>query len=296
MRRALSLLETPHPNIMSPPTLTPKRRNVFTLATKRKALTAYDAVDHDGTPPDERAAKRKAIMAEAGPGVDYTRMGRWRRCLEKMGPPAKRQKISLKRERMPGAGAKPVLGFELEDKLDKWVESRRRNEKHYRVSELMIKNYVKREFDKEVGEHCIPGFMKRKGWTMRVRTTTKQVTGEAAVLVKEKFQQQFAGMFATKHHHLIYNCDETSVFLDAPGNRTVERKGADIVEIGTTKHELDRIMVMLFISRSGVLGPPFVIHPTRSKAAMKAMELISVTGLASKGRSRCGWRMGARGG
>ena len=57
--------------------------------------------------------------------------------------------------------------------------------------------------------------MKRWRWTVRLRTTTKQVTGEEAQLTKEPFQAFFAAMFYTKHHCLIYNCDETSVYLDA---------------------------------------------------------------------------------
>ena len=81
----------------------------------------------------------------------------------------------------------------------------------------------------------------------RIRTTTKQLTGEAAPEIKQQFQNAFAGMFGTKHFSLIYHCDETSVNLDAPGNRTM-RKGVDIVEIGTSRHDLDRVMISVLNS------------------------------------------------
>ena len=68
------------------------------------------------------------------------------------------------------------------------------------------------------------------------------------------------------------------MYLDAPGSRTVERKGADIVEIGTSRHELNRIMIMLCVDRSGRLGTPFVLHPNKSKGPHKPMELVTVEG------------------
>jgi hypothetical protein len=279
------------------------RRVPTTLGRKRKAVQAYIQADEEGTPPSERAAKRRALLEKEG--ISHSTMAKWKTLVEKEDgkrqiqvqdkakkksspnkitvqaiPKKKKQLPSpVRQQRAAGAGRPTTMTQEQEKQLDQWIEDRRRHEKHFRVTELDIQKHVKSKFGLQVGSHCVRGFMKRWKWSVRVRTTTKQVTGERAVEIKEKFQHLFAAMFATKHHSLIYNCDETSVYLDAPGNRTVERTGAEIVEIGTTKHELDRVMVMLFISRSGQLGPPLVVHPNRS-TKVKPMQLITVEGKA----------------
>ena len=257
------------------PRIASQRRMVTSIGKKRDVLQVYADAGVDGTPPCERKEKRRALSEREG--IDHTIISRWRRNCQKVEKVGGRR-LSRRRIRCKGAGRPTTMGHEQEMELDAWVEQRRRCPEHYGVSEEEIRRQIKRMFSLEVGEHCVRGFMKRWRWTVRLRTITKQVTGEEAQLTKEPFQAFFAAMFYTKHPCLIYNCDESSVYLDAPRSRTVERVGAEVVEIGTGGHELDRVMIMLFVSRSGVMGTPLVIHPNSRKGGHKPIELITVQG------------------
>ena len=82
-------------------------------------------------------------------------------------------------------------------------------------------------------------FMARGKLSMRLATTNKHVTTSEM----RKVQFQSRNKFAADFHHvqplLVYNMDETSVTLDAPGMRTAEKKGAKCVELSnnqSTRH------------------------------------------------------------
>ena len=78
------------------------------------------------------------------------------------------------------------------------------------------------------------------------------------------FKFHFRNKLAFECHHvdpfLIFNMDETSVTLDAPGVRTVDRIGAKCVEIATTGHDFKRVAVVICVSRGGSLITPLVIR------------------------------------
>ena len=175
------------------------------MGRKREAVKMYDDAAVDGTPPRERAMKRRLILEEVG--ADHKAIWSWKRQLEKDAAGEKR--LSRRRERARGAGRPITMTKEQEQLFDQWIELRCRCNKHHRVSEVHIRLRIKLMFDLKVGEHCVRGFMKRWKWAVHLRTTTKQMTGKDAALTKEKFQQFLAAMFATKHHCFIYSTTAT---------------------------------------------------------------------------------------
>ena len=62
--------------------------------------------------------------------------------------------------------------------------------------------------------------MKRQGFSKRLRTTAKEVTTLAMQEIGFHWRNRFAPIFIHRHPHLLLNMDETSMYLDAPSNRT----------------------------------------------------------------------------
>ena len=57
----------------------------------------------------------------------------------------------------------------------------------------------------------------------------------------------------------IINCDETSVCLNNPTNKTITKQGNKTVNCKTLKREKMRITVLLTITGDGKFLPPFII-------------------------------------
>ena len=57
----------------------------------------------------------------------------------------------------------------------------------------------------------------------------------------------------------ILNCDETAVYLDNQGNKTITKKEKKTVNVKTLKREKMRITVLLTITGDGKFLPPFII-------------------------------------
>jgi hypothetical protein len=96
-------------------------------------------------------------------------------------------------------------------------------------------------FKIQASNKWVHSFMQRRGLSLRLATTNKELSTPAMQTILFHWRNKFAELFRSTPGHLLYNMDETSVYLDAPATRTVERIGARLVEIGTTKHELDRV-------------------------------------------------------
>src|SRR4051794_38690330 len=73
--------------------------------------------------------------------------------------------------------------------------------------------------------------------------------------------------------------DETPCYLDAPGNRTIEKKSAKTVEIGTTTHEKSRISVLLCASCSRNKMSALIIHRSESKKKQNSVSLRNINGV-----------------
>ena len=165
---------------------------------------------------------------------------------------------------MPGRATH--LSEVQETELVEWIMSQRR--KRLAVLVYEIQREAKRMFAVcqngvtafQAGSKWVTFFMARRNLTVRLATTNKAVTTPEM----RTLQFHFRNKLVSEYHHvdplLIYNMDETSVTLDAPGLRTVDRVGAKCVEIATTGHHFKRVAVVICVSRGGALVTPLVIR------------------------------------
>jgi hypothetical protein len=140
------------------------------------------------------------------------------------------------------------------------VLSLRRCDHHFAVAEIHIQLAARAKFGIKAGDKWVQGFMKRHGFSMRLRTTNKDVTTGPMQEIGFHWRNKFAPVFVQHHPHLLLNMDETSMYLDAPSNRTVEEVGAKVVEIGTTQHFKSRLAVLLCIDFQGRMLTPLVVY------------------------------------
>ena len=173
-------------------------------------------------------------------------------------PVKKRRPTSAKR--LSGGGRKPALTAEQERWLRDWVLSLRRCDHHFAVAEIHIQLAARAKFGITAGDKWVQGFMKRQGFSMRLRTTAKEVTTQAMQEIGFHWRNKFAPVFMHQHPHLLLNMDETSMYLDAPSNRTVDEVGAKTIEIGTTHHYKSRLAVLLCIDFQGRMLTPLVVY------------------------------------
>jgi hypothetical protein len=179
-------------------------------------------------------------------------------------PPGKKRR-PLAAKRLSGAGRKPALTAEQERWLRDWVLSLRRCDHHFAVAEIHIQLAARAKFGIAAGDKWVQGFMRRSDFSMRLRTTCKDVTNQAMQEVAFHWRNKFAPVFQSKHPHLLLNLDETSMYLDAPSNRTVDVVGAETIEIGTTHHYKSRLAVLLCIDYQGRMLTPLVVYPCNEK-------------------------------
>jgi hypothetical protein len=174
--------------------------------------------------------------------------------------PAAKKRRPMSAKRLSGGGRKPALTAEQERWLRDWVLSLRRCDHHFAVAEIHIQLAARAKFGIKAGDKWVQGFMKRHGFSMRLRTTNKDVTTGPMQEIGFHWRNKFAPVFVQHHPHLLLNMDETSMYLDAPSNRTVEEVGAKVVEIGTTQHFKSRLAVLLCIDFQGRMLTPLVVY------------------------------------
>ena len=63
----------------------------------------------------------------------------------------------------------------------------------------------------------------------------------------------------------IFNMDETPIWKDTPPKRTYDFAGAKSVPIKTTKHDKDRLTLVLCVSLLGGFLPPLLIFKSVAK-------------------------------
>ena len=191
----------------------------------------------------------------------------WKRALDFNAESPKGVKAAMHEIRLRGSGSAPDLSAEQEQEIDDWIMERRAREVQVRV--VQIKNYAKARYTLcqdnttpfKGGCKWVNGFMERRNFSVRLATTNKPVTSIAMRLTQFHYRNRLVARFHSSNPTVIYNMDETSVTLDAPGTRTVERKGAKCVPIKTTGHQCDRVAVVICVSASGDMVTPLVIRP-----------------------------------
>jgi hypothetical protein len=165
------------------------------------------------------------------------------------------------------------------------VLSLRRCEHHFAVAEIHIQLAARAKFGITAGDKWVQGFMKRQRLSIRLRTTTKDVTTPHMQEIGFHWRNKFAHVFSLSHPYVLLNMDETSVYLDAPSNRTVDEIGAKTVEIGTTHHDKSRVSVLLCINRAGGMLIPLIIHRCyEEKVFVKTHQFFRRTILTTTGQ------------
>ncbi|HVW99750.1 MAG TPA: hypothetical protein VHA52_04795, partial [Candidatus Babeliaceae bacterium] len=208
-------------------------------------------------------------------------------CEQRLNSP-KAERLALTRKRRNGGGRKPILNSDQDKKLFDWLMGLRRGESKVRVTVKHLREKAEKEFGREIegykrefGEE-IKGFtasgkwvkrwMKRMRLAVRLRTTVKDVSSEEIKKKAEEFKASIKETFIKYKYLKIWNCDETRVYLDAPGNKTIDLIDSPSVEIGTTKHEKYGISVLLCVSCDGDKMDALVVHRSKDKKKMNKIE------------------------
>ena len=210
----------------------------------------------------EKQALKQRWRAEQ---IDGGTITRWKEILGKNATSPKVVRAAQHEYRLRGAGRTPDLSEEMETQIDEWVMDRRRRLLQVRVCDIQA--YAKHNFrwcqdgrDFTGGDKWVAGFMQRQCLSLRLATTNKNVTSPAMRITQFHFRNKLAATCHTFDTMLMYNMDETSVTLDQPGTRTVDRIGTKCVPIGTTGHQCDRVAVVICVSRGGTMVTPLVIR------------------------------------
>ena len=239
------------------------RRVSTTLGRKQQTLSALAKAT---TPAD-----KQAVLQKAGIPIRHSSkyISRYRKALEVNQAAESGEQRPLTARRLSGAGRPTVLTYEQELELRAWVMDQRRSKARSAVSEVMVRMEASRRWDIKASSPWVRSWMKRHGLTMRLRTTHKELTTERMIALKADYQNKCAIIFNTYPPKYIYNTDETSVYFDAPHNRTIDEVGARSVEIGHTDHWADRISISLCVNYAGELLPPLVLFRCHETKKMK---------------------------
>jgi hypothetical protein len=233
----------------------PIRRHSTPLKEKKRVVEAVSAATEE---------QRPLVMTSLG--VDARTVERWNKTIKTNSDLPRGQKRPQTAKRLRGGGRKRDLDTDQEDALDDWVVKKR--QLRLAVSELDIQRRAREEYKINAGQKWVQDFMRRRRFSMRLATTNKEVNTEKMKLLKFHWCNRHAELFLNTSGSLLFNLDETSVYLDQPAARTVERIGAVSVEIATTKHELDRVAVVLCYSRAGDLVYALVMHTCKEKTQL----------------------------
>lgn len=171
---------------------------------------------------------------------------------------------SKKRKRLPGAGQK-VKSIEIERKLLQWMDNRRHA--GGRVTGKALKKECLRLHQLEGDQ----SFKASCGWLRRFRRRHKLVFRRSTHIAQklpedlaEKTQDFLKRVIKARKLHQfelseIANMDETPLWVDMPGNYTMETVGTKSVMLKSTGHEKSRFTVMLAALADGTKLPPLVL-------------------------------------
>ena len=189
--------------------------------------------------------------------------------------------MGRKRRRLDGGGRKPAIG-QIEDELLQWIRKLRWD--RVRVTRNMVKRQASHLYSMDsdgdgdgefsASDGWLQNFMKRKGISLRRRTTISQQ-------IPREMGQKVASHLLTIRKLRQVHCyradqiaamDETGIWLDMPGNTSLEEKGQRTVAVKSTGHEKDRFTVVLGARADGSKMHPMIIF--KGKRKDKALDRI----------------------
>ena len=190
-------------------------------------------------------------------GVDEKRVREWRKLkadIVEREPPKKPLK---------GGGKKTVLGVHKEKQLVNWIESIRSQNLHVTRGSIQLKV---REIHDDNGEDdnfdsrgLLEGFFKLHMFFMS-RTTVSQCLPKHVAPKVVLFVMNIHRHMQRSNYPFscVGNMDETPLWMDMPGNTTVERQGMKYVPVRTTDHENVRFTVLAAMA-NGIKLKPFIV-------------------------------------
>lgn len=225
----------------------------------------------------EAAEKTSKAAAARQFKVDPKRIREW--CVQKDKLILMKIDGKTKRKRMKGAGRRP-MDEEMEEALFEWIcEMRGRN---LRVSRKMIKLKAKSlpGTRSQTGFKASNGwlrlFMKRKGLSLRRKTTVSQRTTSDVVPKLVSFVGHLRSLQIQHNfgHANVYAMDETACWMDMPGSTTINASGSRTVSLKTTGHEKDHFTVALSAKADGTKLKPFVVFKGKGTRLIKDLQKI----------------------
>uniref|UniRef100_A0A674N516 HTH CENPB-type domain-containing protein n=1 Tax=Takifugu rubripes TaxID=31033 RepID=A0A674N516_TAKRU len=218
------------------------RRNAYDAAFKLKAI---ELDDKEGN----RAAARKL-------NINESMVRRWKRQREELEQCKKTKKAFRgNKSRWP----------ELENILEDWVSTQRADGRGVSTVQIRLKAKTiateKKIQDFKGGPSWCLRFMKRKGLSIRTRTTLCQQLHpeyEEQVANFQKFVQTKRAENSIGPDNII-NMDEVPLTFDLPLTRTVNKKGEASVTLKTSGHERTHFTCVLGCTASGMKLSPMVI-------------------------------------
>lgn len=192
--------------------------------------------------------------------IDRKRVREW----TKQEADLKKCEKKAQRKRKEGGGKK-ISYPAIEIALTAWIN--RRREAGARVTGKALKQECLRQHrlngNQQFKASCgwLRSFMRRNKMTFRRATHVGQKQ-EAVLSDKMQAYLRFVGRLKQRHGYLpshIGNMDETPIWVDMPGNYTLEAQGSKSINMKSTGHEKSRITVMLAALADGTKLPPMVL-------------------------------------
>ena len=197
--------------------------------------------------------------------LQYETISRYRAKLKQRAELDEKERPSQKRRRLDGGGRKALLPEEDELAILQWVKERRGgNRDHFAhvVTVQQLIAYASLRSGKTLTEGWVWGFMERRGLSLRTITTGKVSDTPFISGIVEEFRYEHRGLLGDKSKgSYTFNMDETAIFYDNPGKRTIDVKGTSTVAAHGTKKGTDRVTVVIYVSADGTVGPPLLVFP-----------------------------------
>ena len=222
--------------------MAPTRRLSYDAAFKLKAI--------------ELAVKEGNRAVARTLGVNESMVRRWRSHREELSQCKKTKKAFRgNKSRWP----------ELENILEDWVNTQRADGRGVSTVQLRLKAKTLAT-ENNIGDFiegpswCLR-FMKRKGLSIRARTTVCQQLPpdyEEKITNFRKYTEAKVAEHSIGPDEII-NMDEVPLTFDLPLTRTVNKKGESSITLKTTGHERTHFTCVLGCTASGLKLPPMVI-------------------------------------
>ena len=224
-------------------------------------------------------------------GVDPKRIREWCHQEERLKEEKDSKKAQGMKKRLSGAGRKACSEM-LEKMFFEWIVDQRRN--RLRVSRKMVQRKALDLWNEEptgisndasvqsfeASKGWLDRFLKRYGVTLRKRTTLAQSIPSQVVPKLLDFIVYTRSMIM-KHIEsedlsLIGAMDETPIWLDMPGETTLDISGVRSVPVKSTGHHKSRVTVCLAAKANGQKLPPFIVFKgvRRDKEADKVSGVV----------------------